>query len=82
MNTFELIMSAGAVITAFSVGAQLARTKIKELQARNRELQDLVQSETYRRHQWEDSANRWKELYLNNVRRANGYEPKDLTNKA
>ena len=74
-------MSVGAVITAFSVGAQLARTKIKELQARNRELQDLVQSETYRRHQWEDSANRWKELYLNNVRRSNGYEAKDLTKK-
>lgn len=79
MNTFELIMSAGAVVTAFGIGANLARTKIKQLQARNRELHDLVQSETYRRHQWEDSANRWKDLYLNNVRRANGYEPKDLT---
>ena len=79
MNTFELIMSAGAVVTAFSVGAGLARTKMKELQARNRELQDLVQSETYRRHQWEDSATFWKRMYLNNVRRANNYEPKDLT---
>ena len=81
MNTFELIMSAGALVTAFGIGVGLARTKIKELQSRNRELQDLVQSETYRRHQWEDSANRWKELYLNNVRRANGYEAKDLTKK-
>lgn len=79
MNTFEILMSAGAVVTAFGIGAGLARTKIKQLQARNRDLQDLVQSETYRRHQWEDSATFWKRMYLNNVRRANGYEPKDLT---
>ena len=33
MNTFEILMSAGAVVTAFGIGAGLARTKIKELQA-------------------------------------------------
>lgn len=79
MNTFEILMSAGAVVTAFSVGAGLARTKMKELQSRNRELQDLVQSETYHRVKWEDRATFWKGMYQNNVRRANGYEPKDLT---
>lgn len=81
MNTFEILMSAGAVVTAFGIGAGLARTKIKELQARNRELQDLVQSETYCRHLWENNANFWKGMYVNNVRRANGHEPKDLTKK-
>ena len=71
MTTIEIILSAGAVVTAYGIGRTINKTKIKELKT-------LLDAEIYKAKSSEDSANFWKEMYKNTVRKANGYEIKNL----
>lgn len=71
MTPIELILTAGAVVTAYGIGRTIGKTKIKELK-------NLVDAETYKAKQHEDNATFWREMYKNTVRKANGHEPKNL----
>jgi hypothetical protein len=79
MTTIEILLSAGAAVTAFGIGASIQRSEVKRLLRLNRELEFNIKSETFWKEKWEERANKWQDIYKNNLRRANGYEPKDLT---
>lgn len=71
MTPIELILTAGAVVTAYGIGRTIGKTKIKEMKS-------LVDAETYKAKRSEDSATFWKEMYKNTIRKALGFEPKNL----
>lgn len=62
----------------FLAGYVLTSYKIAKLQEENHHLKALVDKETYYKNKWHKSSEKWRKMYANAIRRANGHEPENL----